>query len=148
MTRREELMRVVDELPALLGRLDKAVTEVTAARASVEGLVAKVGTLVDDILVEMHPPVCPKCGGGMKMRANRETGVSFWGCSAYPKCKGSLDYARWRRDADATFKRQEPPPPSPVLMLVPGPPPDVHPEPPVQPKPRTRTRGRRVPEDA
>lgn len=146
MNRREELMRAVEGLPALLGRLDKAVSEVAAARGAVEGLVAKVGVLVDDILVELHPPVCPKCSGSMKMRVNRETGVSFWGCHSYPKCKGGLDYARWRRDADATFKKLEAPSLTaspPILMASPSPE-----APPVQAKPQARTRRRRVPEDA
>lgn len=80
------------------------------------------------------------------MRVNRETGVSFWGCHSYPKCKGGLDYARWRRDADATFKKLEAPSLTaspPILMASPSPE-----APPVQAKPQARTRRRRVPEDA
>lgn len=34
---------------------------------------------------------CPECGGPMKSRANKATGQRFWGCSAYPKCKGTRD---------------------------------------------------------
>lgn len=27
------------------------------------------------------------CGKQMKLRINRSSGRSFWGCTAYPKCK-------------------------------------------------------------
>lgn len=34
-------------------------------------------------------PVCPRCGADMKQRANRNTGHAFWGCPAYPSCRGT-----------------------------------------------------------
>jgi restriction system protein len=33
-------------------------------------------------------PVCPKCGKAMVERSNRKTGQKFWGCSAFPVCRG------------------------------------------------------------
>jgi len=36
-------------------------------------------------------PVCPKCGKSMVLRtakSGKNSGKSFWGCSAYPDCKG------------------------------------------------------------
>ncbi|MBR1837003.1 MAG: four helix bundle protein [Kiritimatiellae bacterium] len=33
-------------------------------------------------------PLCPKCGRTMVRRTSRD-GAPFWGCSAYPQCKGS-----------------------------------------------------------
>ena len=38
-------------------------------------------------------PSCPKCGAEMKKRVARQggnAGNEFWGCSAYPGCKGIL----------------------------------------------------------
>lgn len=32
---------------------------------------------------------CPRCGSKMIERTNRKTGQSFFGCSRYPKCKGT-----------------------------------------------------------
>lgn len=32
---------------------------------------------------------CPKCSGPMVRRANRQTGSAFWGCTAYPRCRGT-----------------------------------------------------------
>ncbi len=32
---------------------------------------------------------CPRCGSKMIERANRKTGQSFYGCSRYPKCRGT-----------------------------------------------------------
>jgi len=37
------------------------------------------------------PPLCPECGGAMVVRTarrGRRAGQQFWGCAAYPKCKG------------------------------------------------------------
>ena len=37
---------------------------------------------------------CPGCGGQMVVRTNSQTEVEFWGCSAFPDCRGNMDY--WR----------------------------------------------------
>lgn len=34
-------------------------------------------------------PECPRCGKAMVERSNRRTGEKFWGCSAYPACRGT-----------------------------------------------------------
>ncbi|UNK42393.1 restriction endonuclease [Luteimonas sp. S4-F44] len=34
-------------------------------------------------------PACPSCGAKMVTRTNRRTGRSFWGCAAYPACRGT-----------------------------------------------------------
>jgi len=42
-------------------------------------------------LVAPQPPACPQCGTAMALRTARRgnnAGKQFWGCSAYPKCKG------------------------------------------------------------
>jgi restriction system protein len=33
-------------------------------------------------------PTCPRCGKAMVERGNRKTGQKFWGCSAFPACRG------------------------------------------------------------
>lgn len=33
-------------------------------------------------------PECPRCGAAMVERSNRKTGQKFWGCSAFPACRG------------------------------------------------------------
>jgi restriction system protein len=33
-------------------------------------------------------PACPECGKAMVERKNRKTGQKFWGCSAFPACRG------------------------------------------------------------
>jgi ribosomal protein L37AE/L43A len=35
-------------------------------------------------------PVCPLCGSAMVIRKSR---TKFWGCSKYPKCRGTLSMA-------------------------------------------------------
>lgn len=32
---------------------------------------------------------CPKCGGELAKRTNRKTGDVFWGCTKFPKCRGT-----------------------------------------------------------
>jgi restriction system protein len=35
-------------------------------------------------------PSCPHCGKGMVARNNKTTRDPFWGCSSYPRCRGTL----------------------------------------------------------
>ncbi len=40
----------------------------------------------------VHAPACPRCGQPMRLRTARQgprAGSRFWGCSAYPDCRGS-----------------------------------------------------------
>jgi ssDNA-binding Zn-finger/Zn-ribbon topoisomerase 1 len=37
----------------------------------------------------LYDPLCPDCGGEMRLRRNKETHESFWGCAEYPECKGT-----------------------------------------------------------
>jgi restriction system protein len=44
--------------------------------------------------VAIEAPNCPACGNSMIMRTARRgknIGMSFWGCTSYPKCKGTID---------------------------------------------------------
>lgn len=40
----------------------------------------------------MAAPLCPKCGGEMVVRRRRSDGHKFWGCKAFPRCRGSRNY--------------------------------------------------------
>ena len=35
-------------------------------------------------------PNCPRCSQKMVVRTNRQNGSEFWGCSNFPKCRGTL----------------------------------------------------------
>ena len=35
------------------------------------------------------PPACPFCGARMVLRTRRRDNATFWGCSTYPKCRGT-----------------------------------------------------------
>ena len=40
------------------------------------------------------PPACPICGSRMALRtakAGKNAGSQFWGCTAYPACKGTAE---------------------------------------------------------
>lgn len=34
-------------------------------------------------------PSCPRCGSGMARRTNRNNAQPFWGCNAFPSCRGT-----------------------------------------------------------
>lgn len=34
-------------------------------------------------------PDCPRCGESMTVRVAKSSGKKFWGCSSYPKCRGT-----------------------------------------------------------
>ena len=36
-------------------------------------------------------PVCPYCGGEMVLRKSKKNGTPFYGCKAYPKCRGIVN---------------------------------------------------------
>lgn len=35
-------------------------------------------------------PCCPRCGSAMVKRAAKQDGNAFWGCSTFPKCRGTV----------------------------------------------------------
>jgi restriction system protein len=47
---------------------------------------------IDDQPEDQESPACPVCRGSMALRTARKgdnAGSQFWGCSAYPKCRGT-----------------------------------------------------------
>jgi hypothetical protein len=36
-------------------------------------------------------PTCPKCGGSMVRRVRGSDGAVFWGCSDFPRCRGTRE---------------------------------------------------------
>ncbi len=68
----EELMRMIREVqiaPAQPARSVESVAPVPAASGPAS-------------------PACPRCGQAMVERSNRKTEQTFWGCSAFPACRG------------------------------------------------------------
>lgn len=51
-------------------------------------------------IVVASAPNCPTCAGTMVLRRNRTTGDSFWGCSAYPRCKGTRKIEKDRMESN------------------------------------------------
>lgn len=106
----------LDMLPAK-ARGDRALTEALAARAQAEQDLRKLGVPVPTSAVTMTvappprpapqpprapraaapassrvtatsgSPICPRCGSSMRRRSGRYG--QFWGCSRYPRCKGT-----------------------------------------------------------
>lgn len=51
------------------------------------------GTTKDVVVTEEETPRCPKCSEKMVKRVAKKgpaAGKKFWGCSSYPKCRGTL----------------------------------------------------------
>ena len=54
---------------------------------------SSVSTMVRELSSTAAIPTCPKCGSAMVHRTARkgpQAGNSFWGCSTFPKCRGTL----------------------------------------------------------
>lgn len=51
---------------------------------------------------------CPECDGPMMSRQNRQDGTRFWGCKAYPRCRGTRDSeGRSHRERDRSDGRDD-----------------------------------------
>ena len=62
----------------------------------------------DDDRGDSSAPSCPKCGTGMVLRdakTGRNAGGQFWGCGAFPKCRGTRPVGP---EADAEFAPTQP----------------------------------------
>lgn len=69
----EELLRMIREVQATPAQTTRPVEGVAPTPAASSATA---------------PPACPKCGKSMVERSNRKTGQKFWGCSAFPVCRG------------------------------------------------------------
>jgi hypothetical protein len=62
-------------------------------------------TFQDRVKAAVGPPPedprCPKCKGPMQMRTRRDDQSKFWGCKAYPVCKGTRNSAQAQADMNA-----------------------------------------------
>ena len=45
-----------------------------------------------DAATDVDAPACPLCGQPMRRRAGRRG--EFWGCSAYPTCRGTMEITK------------------------------------------------------
>ena len=79
------LSRVASALPFLDGRKRKRLLETQANANQDEPASPMIG------VQPMSPtePACPSCGAAMFKRFNRQTNQMFWGCTPYPRCKGT-----------------------------------------------------------
>ncbi len=109
VSRRETQALLVElqRLPSLIERLDKISAEATAAREEIESLVEKADALIDKELLAVNPPKCKLCSSKLILRSGPR-GL-FWGCKKFPKCRGSMDYGKWRRDALGMLTADEEP---------------------------------------
>lgn len=75
---------------ALSIMIEKARANVSVC-SSTEEKVSQAPSPTPDIPI--NAPNCPKCGGSMVKRVAKQgekTGVPFWGCAEFPKCRGTL----------------------------------------------------------
>ena len=52
------------------------------------------GPIITESISEPKAPTCPKCKSAMVQRTNHQTRELFWGCSAFPKCRGTIAHAK------------------------------------------------------
>jgi hypothetical protein len=71
-------------IAGLLGTVNRWVDRVARRR--------RTGAVPQKSSAAVAVPDCPRCGGPMQQRLARKgasAGEHFWGCTAYPKCKGT-----------------------------------------------------------
>ncbi|GGZ60661.1 hypothetical protein GCM10008101_13290 [Lysobacter xinjiangensis] len=44
------------------------------------------------------PPPRPTCSAAMARRTNRQTAAAFWGCTNFPRCRGTAKHASGKTD--------------------------------------------------
>jgi restriction system protein len=44
---------------------------------------------ISDRPVDARARICPRCSAPMALRTNRSNGDQFWGCTSFPKCRGT-----------------------------------------------------------
>ena len=69
-------------LAALVSLVVRRQRPLAQSRATVSGTAAPRAGIATE-------PSCPKCGQPMVMRTARATHDRFWGCSTFPKCRGT-----------------------------------------------------------
>lgn len=61
----------------------------TAGIHSTENPLAQPQAATADDRKVVQEPECPQCGSRMLWRTNGRTGQHFWGCSTFPRCRGT-----------------------------------------------------------
>ncbi|MEA3186839.1 MAG: restriction system protein [Chthoniobacter sp.] len=56
----------------------------------------KYAGMSDDEVLDT--PHCPVCNRPMKLRTAKKDGSQFWGCSAFPKCRGTRSFKSFNVD--------------------------------------------------
>lgn len=83
---------------AMIQRARQAQGQPTASRlealntAGISGAPVQVAALESIAAKETSRPECPRCGAAMTLRTARQganAGNGFWGCSTYPRCRGT-----------------------------------------------------------
>ena len=84
LRRQREVVLSPDDVQRIASELRSAAIENgrDTNRAHVASLRVKAAKRSD-------PSRCPKCGSELVERKNRKTGEAFWGCSEFPKCRGT-----------------------------------------------------------
>jgi restriction system protein len=70
-------------------RLEAMVREITVVGAPAPGSGARRDPTIDGAAASS----CPKCGATMVRRTPRAGGAAFYGCSKFPKCRGTRPVA-------------------------------------------------------
>jgi hypothetical protein len=58
-------------------------------KADVNRVEPAASPVIDVKTASLDGPACPACGAAMFQRFNRQTSLMFWGCTDYPRCKGT-----------------------------------------------------------
>ena len=78
----------IEAIAATLGTLQEQLKRL--AQNFDFGTIAPPAKTPEPIAGGIHP-TCPECGKPMAVRLNKAKGTNFFGCTAYPRCKGTIN---------------------------------------------------------
>ncbi len=75
------LLAMIRQVQSDPPRVDAPLAPTTAPRVE--------PSVVAGVSSNQSAPDCPRCGRAMVQRSNRRTASTFWGCPAFPECRGT-----------------------------------------------------------
>jgi len=91
------MLGFLDELPRMFALPVAALALLASAISAVRSLIARTRGGSQGSVVSSGSRPCPRCGSDLVLRRagrGKNAGLSFWGCSGFPKCRYTENVAK------------------------------------------------------
>lgn len=79
--------------PALLAMIREVQADTTSTVTRPDRIEPRLTPADQKASATSELPHCPNCASEMTLRMNRQAGSAFWGCSTFPRCRGTRPMA-------------------------------------------------------